>query len=303
MSNIPCHAGKCSNSHRRLRAAFSLVELLVVIGIIMVLISLLMPAMSSVRLQAQELQCQANLRNIAMAAQLHVNDHAGRLPCGGWHWAPVGGICNPRGLGDPNARFFTYYDDRGERRPVPVTVALAVSLGIKVRLDSRENLEEDLQKDYLRKLFHCPSNDNPEVGLSQKEDGPRWEAPPEWSSYVFNEAVIGLRPADSWRDEPPLMGRVGRIRQPSMVMFAADGRPRDADTDDWLMVFDKAPDETLYDFQQLIEQTNNGFGKRLFDYSRHRFRMNVLFCDWHVQAVPMTEAGLKSVGVSKGIYR
>jgi type II secretory pathway pseudopilin PulG len=131
---------------RGFRSAFSLVELIVVLGIIMILLSLLMPAISSVRSQAQEIRCQANLRNIGMAALVHSNDHAGRLPCGGWHYSPAGGICNPRGLGDDSARLFIYYNDQGERRPVPITVALAVSLGVKVRLDSRENLEEDLEK-------------------------------------------------------------------------------------------------------------------------------------------------------------
>ena len=82
------------------KAGFSLVELLVVIGIIALLLGLLMPALSGFRQRAREVQCQATLRNIGYAGQLHANDRRGRLPLGGWQLNPVGGVVNPVGVGD-----------------------------------------------------------------------------------------------------------------------------------------------------------------------------------------------------------
>src|SRR3954471_22097681 len=119
----------------RITTGFSLVELLVVIGIIALLLALLLPVIPQVRARANEVACMATLRNVGLAAQLHVHDHDGYLPACGWHWKPTGGIVNPTGLDDKAERKYIYYDDNGEKRPAPMTAALALSNGLVVRLD------------------------------------------------------------------------------------------------------------------------------------------------------------------------
>src|SRR5687768_2285234 len=64
------------------RRAFTLVELLVVIGIIGILISILLPVVGNVRKQAAAAQCASNMRQIATGWLMYTQAHNGNSPPG-----------------------------------------------------------------------------------------------------------------------------------------------------------------------------------------------------------------------------
>ena len=66
---------------KRLRGAFTLVELLVVIGIIALLLSILMPSLRKARSIAMRLACASNLKQISLAMNLYLNGNENTYPC------------------------------------------------------------------------------------------------------------------------------------------------------------------------------------------------------------------------------
>jgi prepilin-type processing-associated H-X9-DG protein/prepilin-type N-terminal cleavage/methylation domain-containing protein len=73
-------------SRTKAKSAFTLVELLVVIGIIALLISILLPALGKARANASRIKCLANLHQIGLAIQIYcTNSRGGILPYGYWN--------------------------------------------------------------------------------------------------------------------------------------------------------------------------------------------------------------------------
>jgi prepilin-type processing-associated H-X9-DG protein/prepilin-type N-terminal cleavage/methylation domain-containing protein len=276
------------------RPAFTLVELLVVIGIIALLISILLPALSKARESANQVKCLAQEKQIGMAMILHANDHRGFMPLIGQLETP--GYA-PKDVQDDRQQRYDYYETGGGNLHLMTLIgALAPQLGQEIRTDSRANVETDIQKGLLRKLFVCPSDrQGGRLGATVAAGGGGY------FSYAFNEAALGWGEPGGIDGVTPghsrQRGNTARMVHSAELMLFTDGAPRGGDgNDNWMLYYDNARDISLGD----IFRGTGGGDKTLLDKFRHNGRIMVAFADGHAENMLIKDGSpLDRVSINK----
>jgi prepilin-type N-terminal cleavage/methylation domain-containing protein len=158
--------------NRRTRG-FSLVELLVVIGLVGLLLGLLLPAFSIARQYARRVECASNLRQIAALATGRATAHRGYLALDGEveispEYSEPGSLAE--GLSDPSRQRYAYTDDEGAasmsadpptmESPTPLLVALLQdSSPLHYPADPGPAWPFVEARTASARVFHCPSAD------------------------------------------------------------------------------------------------------------------------------------------------
>ena len=79
-------------------SGFTLIELLVVVSIIALLVSILLPALSKARAQAQKTWCLAHIHGVMMATTIYCDSNDDYLPYSGRGWPWMGSLDFPKQL-------------------------------------------------------------------------------------------------------------------------------------------------------------------------------------------------------------
>jgi len=144
----------------RRRNAFTLVELLVVLGIIVVLVSILLPVLKGVREQSKSVTCSGNIHEILVAMSAYASASDGALPL-----APTA-MNTYRPPNDPLSQSLAYYmlSAPGSASPVidyrdgKFWRYLGSSNAQATAKPSTQD-RNDGCPDYRERLFTCPSDD------------------------------------------------------------------------------------------------------------------------------------------------
>jgi prepilin-type processing-associated H-X9-DG protein/prepilin-type N-terminal cleavage/methylation domain-containing protein len=172
---------------RPLISGFTLVELLVVIGIIAMLIGILLPALSRARETSKRVVCLSNLRQMAVAAQTYANNFKGFYPFA--YWQTYSGTTT-----------FTYcWDFTTISSPgVPDQVVLGL-------------LWENSGN---QKIQQCPSFDG----------SANWYEDP-YTGYNYNTSYIGHSQDEDEAEDPiPVPAKPSQVRNAAQVALFGDGQ-------------------------------------------------------------------------------
>jgi len=173
----------------------------VVIGIIGLLMSILLPALSRAREQARNIKCQSNIRTLVQAMFIYANDNRGTLPIPGiyGHVFPYYGVIT--------AQVGTYdYSDDGGRL---------------MRYVGRS-------PDVRQAIFLCPSDEPPRIA-----GNPDLQPDPSHFrnfSYNFNANLLGRAMGRASREADYYVGvRITEVRQSAHKFLVYEqNAPRDA---------------------------------------------------------------------------
>src|SRR4051812_23210885 len=200
-----------TSSPRNLRA-FTLVELLVVIGIIAVLVAILLPALGRARAQAQSVACLANLRSIGQVMGIYAVNNKQSLPFGYWD-----GVGSPDG--NDVAGGVAYFNNPAA--PDATDWALLLMSNALGKGGSTSTTASQSDTTRMQQMFVCPSASDTHLGIGAKVTTRKlhYSSHPRLMPRLDDSVGAGIG------TQPQLLHpyRFGSIRRSSEIIMIFDG--------------------------------------------------------------------------------
>ena len=275
----------------RRRNGFTLVELLVVIGIIAVLVGILLPALNKARAQAQRVVCMSNMRQLGIFMRAYSLDNK--------DFCPIGFLYSK------DFNYEVYWNNANSSPPIPVIAGVMFP-----QPDPKNPSKPQLGGGYVRnpKAFFCPAQIDGQFSYQDYTGATQFPAPgsepQNYNPFPFDgqkptgqnhHTRIGymMRPEGSWPFNGSIPGGVGSSPTESVYYLPNDGKKH----------------LTLTKFSSL---NYGGINKAIAcdmiedqtDISkRHKSGINVLYADLSAKWVPQRNFDFPTVGSTVSWWR
>ncbi|MEO8137687.1 MAG: prepilin-type N-terminal cleavage/methylation domain-containing protein [Betaproteobacteria bacterium] len=254
--------------------AFTLVELLVVIGIIAVLIGVLLPALNKARQQSQSVACLSNMRQLGQGLVMFAQEHKGYLPKGWFNARPA--ITGLTGTGDALPGDFAASDSWRYRYPMWGWDYVMLQYVGKSKNIFACPTDSEPQ---LRGLF-----DNPEYGFDQNLLTDKFDADDLAGSYRINLSDLLNKQYDAMK--------ITQIKKPSLAIVFLEGGPKAAGRlpqDGPLHHVATWENDLPYGEAKIgppnTNAATNAANRKNIAWNRHNKRSNYTFADGHAESL------------------